>query len=186
MLSKKSVLLASCFSVVIVAGCGTPYKKPMDMEDAKYWQRKNSTSALYLQGPKAQQILHQNIAECVAEISELERLGEIRRAIPANYNTGNTLEERTASQETLDQWDSPERDGYLYNEHLDYTDFETCMDVNGWERVEYLPYNALDKANKDYLERYGRRPDNRYGNRENVTSLDPAAQNPPPYENTNE
>lgn len=185
MFSKKTVLLATCFSAIAVTACGNNYRKPIDIEDAYYWQRKNSSSALYLRGPKAQQLLHQDIASCTNEVTELERLGEIRRAIPANYYTGNTVEERTASQKTLDQWDSPEKDGYLYGEHLDYHDFEGCMVYKGWERVEYLPHGELERANKEYMDRYGKKR-TRYGNRENVTTLDPAAQNPPPYENTNE
>ncbi len=185
---KKSILLTSCISVLAISACGTSnYRKPVDMEDAKYWQRKNSTSALYLQGPKAQQILHKNIAGCVGDISELQKLGEIRRAIPANYNSGNTIDKRTASQETLDQWDSPERDGYLYSEHLEYHDFETCMNFKGWERVNFLPTSDIDKANQAYMDRYGRKGrGSTDGNRENVTTLDPVAQNPAPYENTNE
>lgn len=185
MLSKKAVLFVTCFSALAVTACEYTHREPLKIENAYYWQRKNSSSAIYMRGPKAQQLLHQDIASCTHEITELERLGEIRRAIPANYNTGNTLEERTASQETLDQWDSPDKDGYLYGEHLDYHDFEGCMIYKGWERVEYLPYNELDRANKEYLDRYGKKR-TRYGKRENVTSLDPAAQNPPPYENTNE
>lgn len=184
---KKSALLASCFSALVIVACGGPgYATKNQLEDAKYWQRKNSTSALYLQGPKAQQKLHMDISSCVNEISELEKLGEIRRAIPANYNTGNTMEQRTASQKELDQWDSPERDGYLYAEHLDYHDFETCMDVKGWERVNFLPTSDIDKANQAYLDRYGKKKGGRFGNRENVTTLDPIAQNPPPYMNTND
>ena len=140
MISKKASLLLTTFIALGLGACAAPYSKPSDMEDAKYWQRKNASSALYLQGPKAQQMLHENIATCVTEISELERLGEIRHAIPANYNSGNTLEaERTASQQKLDEWDSPQRDGYLYNEHLEYHDFETCMTAKGWERLSYLP-----------------------------------------------
>ncbi len=155
------------------------------MEDAKYWQRKNASSALYLQGPKAQQMLHKGISECVTEIGELEKLGEIRRAVPSSYNSGNSIEIRTASQGTLDQWDSPDRDGYLYAEHLDYHDFETCMGAKGWERVEFLPYSAADKARDDYLKRYGKKLKRGKSSRENVTSLHTEKQTPPPYKNMN-
>lgn len=189
MISKKSILVVSCFSLLALTACeGSNFlQKHPNMEDAKYWQRKSASSALYLQGPKAQQMLHKNIAACVTEINELENLGAVRRAVPANYNSGNTTEARTASQETLDQWDSPQRDGYLYAEHLDYHDFETCMDAKGWERAEWLPYTQADKARKDYLERYGKKKkDGVDGDREVVTTLNPSAQNPPPYENTNE
>lgn len=186
MISKKSVLTLSCFSALMVAACASNYATPKKLEDAKYWQRKNSSSALYMRGPKAQQILHKSISECVYEVNELEKLGEIRRAVPSNYNSGNTEEQRTAAQEELDDWDSPERDGYLYAEHIDFHDFETCMDVKGWERVQFLPHSDVDLANEAYLDRYGRKKKKSYGDRENVTSLNPSAQNPPPYENTNE
>jgi hypothetical protein len=178
---NKFVFPLSLASVVALTACSG-----VNIEDAKYWQRKNASSSLYLQGPKAQQMLHQNIAGCVNEIKELEKLGEIRRAVPANYNSGNELNTRTASQAELDQWDSPERDGYLYAEHSDYHDFETCMDAKGWERVEYLPYKEADRAREDYLDRYVRKKKKTYGDRENVTTLHTYSQNKPPYEDTNE
>ncbi len=178
---KKFVLPLSLASLVAASACS-----PVNIDDAKYWQRKNASSSLYLQGPKAQQMLHQNIAGCVNEIKELEKLGEIRQAIPANYNSGNQLDQRTASQQELDQWDSPARDGYLYAEHSDYHDFETCMDYKGWERVEYLPFEEADRAREDYLDRYVRKKKKSYGDRENVTTLHIYSQDPPPYEDLNE
>ncbi len=156
-----------------------------DLEDAQYWQRKNSTSALYLQGPKAQQTLHQDIAACVNSINELQRVGQMRRVIPADAQDGrvpdpNTPEGRMAG------WDTPARDGYLRAEHTEFHDFETCMDYKGWERVEYLPYQAADKARRDYLDNMGYTK-NRPGtsNRELVTSVHAPAQNPAPYEDLN-
>ena len=171
----KTPLLSSCFAALILSACSTGFlhSKP-DMEKAEYWQRQSATSAIYMQGPKAQQILHQDIANCTVEIRELENLGEIRRAVPATYQSNNQL----------DEWNTPARDGYLYNEHLDYADFESCMIAKGWERAEYLPYSDADKARKDYLKSSERKD---YGDdRENVTSLNPAKQNPPPYENLND
>ena len=185
MTSKKSILTLSVFSTLMVAACANNYTSPKKLEDAKYWQRQNSSSALYMRGPKAQQMLHKNISECVYGVNELEKLGEIRRAIPSNYTSGNS-QNRTAAQQELDQWDSPERDGYLYNEHIDYHDFETCMNTKGWERVQFLPHSDVDIANKAYMDRYGKKKKSSYGSRENVTTLDPYSQNPPPYENTNE
>lgn len=188
-MSKKIILLCATATISLTACSGNilPKRNPT-IEDAKFWQRNSASSALYLQGPKAQQMLHQDMASCVVEIRELENLGEIRRAIPANYNSGNTIEHRTASQEELDQWDSPNRDGYLYNEHLDYHDFETCMDAKGWERVEYLPYEDADKAREDYLKKYkgGKTRRNREKDREYVTTLNPRKQNPPPYKDLND
>lgn len=183
----KYTLLLSGLSVLILTACETgTYATKAKLEDAQYWQRKNSSSALYLQGPKAQQMLHQDIATCTNEISELTNLGEIRKAIPANYSGGNTAEKRTASQKELDQWDSPARDGFLRNEHLDYTDFETCMTFKGWERVEFLPFSTADKARKAYLNQYGVNSKQSTGRRENVTTLEPAAQTPPPFKDLNQ
>lgn len=176
-MSKKYLLIASALTVT---ACGSG----PNLEKAEFWQRHNASSALYMQGPKAQQLLHQDIANCTVEIRELENLGEIRRGMPANYHTGNSLEERTAAQRTLDGWDTPERDGYLYNEHLDYADFETCMVSKGWERAEYLPYTDADKAREDYKKRTKGSYPNKY--EEEVVTIHPDAQNPPPYKNLND
>lgn len=35
-------------------------------ENARYWQRKDTTDAIYQQGPKAQQMLFQDMARCTA------------------------------------------------------------------------------------------------------------------------
>ena len=159
---KSRFFILSLLSIGTLTACGH-YEKEVDMKDAKYWQRKNATSALYLRGPKAQQILHMNISECVSKLKELEKLGEIRKALPAEYADGGDLS----------RWDTPKRDGYLYAEHADYHDFETCMDSKGWERVEYLPYDEAAKARYDYQKRYGKK---RYGGmksgRQVVTSVD--------------
>ena len=169
-----SLLALTTLGLTACSGGGAP-----KMEDAKYWQRNNASSALYLQGPKAQQMLHQDISKCVSEIKELERLGEIRRAVPATYNSGNEIEKRTVADKNLDQWQTPLRDGFLHSEHLDYHDFETCMGAKGWERVEHLPYDKAHLARQEYLDKYGpkKTKKNSLGNRENVTTLDPAAQN---------
>ena len=178
MLMKHLILSFSALATLSLTACssflggGSP-----KMESAKYWQRSNASSALYLQGPKAQQMLHQDISRCVYEIRELERLGEIRRAVPATYNSGNEIEHRTIADKNLDKWQTPLRDGFLHSEHLDYHDFETCMGAKGWERVEHLPYDKAHLARQEYLGQYGSKKKSGFGNRENVTTLDPAAQN---------
>ncbi|MFA5591808.1 MAG: hypothetical protein WC989_00650 [Micavibrio sp.] len=143
---KTPLLLLLSFSALAVAACQATPK----MEDAQYWQRKNSTSALYLRGPKAQQTLHTDIASCVNEISELERMGAIRDAIPADTERGRVPDPNSADGK-LRKWDSPKRDGFLYAEHFNYTDFEGCMDYKGWERIEALPYGQAHNARQDYL-----------------------------------
>ncbi len=185
LLSVLTVIPVLTLSACNGSGLNLNNSKPK-IENAKYWQRSSASSALHLQGPKAQQILHADIATCVNEISELEKLGEIRRAVPANYNSGNVIEHRSASQQKLDQYDTPQRDGFLYSEHLDYHDFETCMNAKGWERLEHLPYQEADLARKNYLERYGKKSKNNLGGRENVTTLHKTSTNFPTQIGVNE
>ncbi len=172
MMPFKTILVASCLSALSLSACSTGPK----IEEAKYWQRSSASSSLYMQGPKAQQKLHMDISSCVSNVKELEQLGEVRRAVPANYNSGNEIEPRTASERRLDQWETPFRDGYLYGEHLDFHDFETCMTYKGWDRLEHLPYTDADLARRDYLERYGSKKKPTIGPRENVTTLHPDVQ----------
>ncbi len=160
---RKILMLACALSLT---ACASEY----NLEDAQYWQRKNTTSALYLQGPKAQQTLHMDIASCVNEISELQRVGELRRAIPADTVNGKVLDPATPSGR-MAQWETPKRDGYLLAQHGNYHDFETCMDFKGWERVEYLPYSAADRARDDYVNTMAGKKRPGASDRENVTSV---------------
>jgi hypothetical protein len=144
---KFAAITLLSLSTLSLAACQVPPK----LEDAQYWQRKNATSALYLRGPKAQQTLHQDIANCVTEIDELERLGPLREAIPADTQNGQVLDPNSPNGD-LANWDSPKRDGFLYAEHFNYTDFEGCMNYKGWERVENLPYDQLSKSRQEYMD----------------------------------
>lgn len=112
----------------------------------QYWQRVSTSSALYLRGPKAQQMLNRDIAKCVVELRELERLGAVRDAIP-EYAEGLVMSEEEAR---LNGWDTPERDRDLYAEHEDYIDFEGCMLSKGWERIKYVPYDTAGQAQENY------------------------------------
>lgn len=142
-----SLAVLSVSALAMLAACNVPPK----LEKAQYWQRKNATSALYLRGPKAQQTLHKDIADCVTEIDELERLGPLREALPADTQNGK-VPDPNSGEGRLRKWDTPKRDGALYAEHFDYTDFEGCMDYRGWERVESLPYDQAKTARDDYME----------------------------------
>lgn len=113
----------------------------------QYWQRVHASSAIYLQGPKAQQILNRDIARCVTELRELERLGAVKDAIP-EYAEGIVLSEAEAH---LAGWDTPERDEDLYAEHNDYSDFEGCMLEKGWERIKYVPFEVAEQSRHNYL-----------------------------------
>lgn len=177
---RRSILIATA-SVAVLTACASEPK----IEDAQYWQRSSVTSAIYLEGPKAQQTLHEDITTCTNEINELQRLGAIRRAIPAETVNGQVPDPETP-QGRMAEWDSPERDGYLRAEHSDYHDFETCMMAKGWERVEYLPYATADRARQEYLNNMNKDRNRVLKNRENVTSVHVRAQDPPPFKNLNQ
>ena len=145
--TKKHIALLLSFSTLALVACAVPPK----LEDAQYWQRKSATSALYMRGPKAQQTLHKDIADCVTEIDELERLGPLREALPADTNAGR-VPDPNSPEGKMAKWDTPKRDGYMYAEHFNYTDFEGCMNYKGWERVENLPYDLATKSRHEYLE----------------------------------
>ncbi len=115
-------------------------------EKGQYWQRVSASSALYLRGPKAQQMLNRDIARCVTELRELERLGAVRDAIP-DYVDGIVL---TETEARLAGWDTPERDEELFAEHSDYIDFEGCMIAKGWERIKYVPFDVDEQAQENY------------------------------------
>lgn len=153
MMKKTALLLLSALTITTACERSTP----PHLERADYWQRSDVTSAIYMRGPKAQQTLHKNIAGCTNEIRELQRLGSIRRATPADTHNGHVHNPRTPEGK-LATWNSPERDGFLFAEHLDYHDFETCMLSKGWERVENLPHDVARESRTNYLETvYGHR-----------------------------
>ena len=121
--------------------------KPRFTKGGQFWQRTSASDALYLQGPKAQQMLHRDISRCVTELRELERLGVLKNAIPA-HDTGHIM---TDDEIMMADWDSPERDKHLFAEHSNYTDFESCMDTKGWERIEHVPYSTAQKGRNNYI-----------------------------------
>jgi hypothetical protein len=104
-------------------------------------------------------------------LRELERLGAIKDAIP-EYAEGLVLSDAEAE---LAKWDTPERDEHLFAEHHDYHDFEGCMLAKGWERVQHLPFNVVDEAQKNYIKshvRYRNRyPENKPGYDNNFDQL---------------
>ena len=153
-MKHTSLLLLSAFSVLSLAAC-TDMNKELD-ENARYWQRKDTTDAIYQQGPKAQQMLFQDIANCTATINELQRLGAIREAVPPETfdNNGNVINPDTPDGR-LANWDSPKRNGYMRTEYYDYTDFEGCMDNKGWERTKYNNYKMVDRARDTYIDTIG-------------------------------
>lgn len=116
------------------------------IDRGQYWQRTDASESIYMRGPKAQQILNRDIARCVTDLKELERLGQLKATIPTDYQ-GRVLD--PDELEMLDH-DTPERDGHLFSEHFDYHDFESCMRNNGWERIKHVPYDVAKRAIETY------------------------------------
>ncbi|MCB1652105.1 MAG: hypothetical protein KDI46_08640 [Alphaproteobacteria bacterium] len=143
---KHSFLVLGVIATFALPACETA--KAVGDVGGEFWQRTNASESIYLQGPKAQQILNRDISRCVVELRELERLGAVKNAIPTDL-AGHVLRE---DQLEMADWDSPERDKQLFAEHSDYTDFESCMGEKGWERVEHVPYNISRKGRENYLE----------------------------------
>lgn len=146
-------LICAFSSIIVISGCsGVTAKEAIEL-NGQYWQRVNASSAIYTRGPKAQQILNRDIARCVVEMRELERLGEIHNAIPKYVDQGRVLSEAEANLEGID---SPERDEELLREHVDYHDFEGCMIAKGWERTKFVPFNIAEQSRKNYLKTHAK------------------------------
>ena len=165
-MSRYSILLMGVAASLALAACSS--SRDITDEELRnrghYWQRSSATSALYLRGPKAQQMLHRDLSRCVVEIRELERLGSIRHHMPAETENG-TFPDPASSEGQLAGYETPEKEGYLYAEHLDYHDLESCMMSKGWERVEHVPYNVGERARETYIETIvGEQYQSKYGN----------------------
>lgn len=146
-------LVIGCAVVGLLSACSSDTVSLADLKNkAHFWQRSDATSAIWQRGPKAQQLLNKDIAQCVVEIRELERLGTIKRAIPNDTNPRGDVYEPGTPRGKMAIWDTPERDGYMRSEHSDYHDFETCMMAKGWERVENVPYNVAETGREVYVE----------------------------------
>lgn len=135
---RYSLIAASVFALALTA-CATQ----ADLDKTQnYWQRTDTDSALYMRGPKAQHMLHQDISSCVAELKELQRLGSIRKAIPTG---GTQVPSYDPNNSMINAYNTPNRDGPLYAEYYDYVDFEGCMMEQGWQRaVVMTPQQRVD------------------------------------------
>lgn len=145
-----SITLSACET----AGSARDLNK-VEMQIAKngqYWQRSDATSAVWQTGPKAQQLLNRDIAACVTTLGELERLGQIKSAFPAEKK--DTVTTADAAQKELMGNDTPERDGNLLMEPTQYNDFEACMRTKGWERVLYVPHDVAQRGAEGYMDNH--------------------------------
>ena len=152
---KFMSLVLTGAALVSLAACSSTPTESQLMRNADYWQRTSTSEAIFQRGPKVQQMLNRDIARCVTELREVERLGFLRTNIPGN-NTAAGAPNPDMPEGALAQWETPERDGYLYAEHSDYHDFEECMMAKGWERVEYIPYDDAKQSRADYIDAINR------------------------------
>lgn len=145
----------SCLTSLVLAGCGTDMTKEFE-ENGRYWQRIGTTDSIYQQGPKAQQMLFQDLATCTSIINEMERMGAIKEAVPAetwDVDANKVIPETPKAR--MANWDTPERDGYMRTEMYDFHDFEGCMTFKGWERTRYVNFKTEERARDTYLETLG-------------------------------
>lgn len=144
---KRSALYISSAALLTASACAPNVNKQID-DQGQYWQRAHVSEAIWLQGPKAQQTLNRDIARCVTELRELERLGSIKNSIKTDLS-GRVID---PDEKKMEDWDTPEHDKYILAEHTDYHDFEGCMLDKGWERVKYVHYDRAAQARQDYLD----------------------------------
>lgn len=141
---------------LLIGGLAACASEPVDRvalrHNSHFWQRTDATSAIYMRGPKAQQMLNRDISRCVSELRELHRLGAIRRVTPAEIDEYGIVPDPNTAEGALATWGTPERDGFLRAEYMEYHDFETCMMDRGWERLEHAPYDIADEGRDDYIE----------------------------------
>lgn len=151
MVNKALIIAVSAATVALSACTATPIREK-DLDNAHYWQRASASDAIYQRGPKALQMLHRDISRCVVEIKELERMGTLRKAMPADNTPYNELPAPKGARAVVEDWDTPEREGALYAEMGDYYDFESCMNFKGWERIDNVPYDVEAKARETFRE----------------------------------
>lgn len=142
MTKRFPFLLVAIAAVSMTSACSNVAK----FKESQYWQRTNVSESVYMRGQKAQQILNRDIARCVTDLRELERLGQLRGTIPVNP-AGKVL---NPDEQKLSSYDLPETDAALWAEHSDYHDFTTCMGSKGWERTTTIPYDVAERAEYTY------------------------------------
>lgn len=153
-MTKLSSLLLIATAALALTACAQDIRYELET-DAQYWQRIDTTDMIYQRGPKAQQMLFRDIARCTTELKEMERLGALRNTIPDDAYGNQEPPTPGSPDSRMADWDSPERQGYLYAEHYPYSDFETCMTYKGWERTRYINTDTQRRSWNDYLDAVG-------------------------------
>ena len=136
MTTNRILLFIGISTLAMTAGCSS---NTPDLEHAQYWQRSTVYESIYMNGTKAQEMLNRDIARCVTELKELERLGQLDNPVP------------TDDKQILSKVDTPERDGYLFAEHKNYTNFESCMDHAGWERTSNITPETAERSRRNFF-----------------------------------
>lgn len=150
---KYSYLALAGVAFIALTGCNAEtVNKQEYLKQAHFWQRANVTEAIYMNGPKAQQVLLHDISDCVTELHELYRLGAIRAAVPGDKVKAGKIPAPHDPRDAMAGWETPGRNGYMLAEHSDYHNFETCMISKGWERTEHVPYAVAEKSRETYTE----------------------------------
>ena len=121
-------------------------------QEYHYWQKHDPGSALYLTGVKAQQMLEQDISECVHVIIEMTKLSDVRGKVPAPFQPMGSQDQKevTEAMNGLPRWDVPEYIRDLRVDHTDYHDFDGCMAFKGWQRVKYVAPETERRAKEIY------------------------------------
>jgi nitrous oxide reductase accessory protein NosL len=146
-------LTLSLAALMLTACVGIPYDSAKARRDlyqkGEFWQRADASSTIWMQGPKAQQVLNRDLARCVTELNELVQLGQIKSIWPAEAR--DVARAKNQAHANLMRWETPGRDGAMLAEDGQYLDFESCMKTKGWERVLHVPYTTADRAADNYM-----------------------------------
>lgn len=142
---RLSHLLVLACSVLALSACSS-------QREFHYWQKRDPSSALYLTGVKAQQMLEQDIGECVHVVIEMTKLADVRGKVPAPFQPMGSVDQKevTDAMNGLPRWDVPEYIRDLRVDHTDYHDFDGCMNHKGWQRVKYVAPETERRANEVY------------------------------------
>ena len=136
----------------LISSCTSDQREIHHVEkDSQYWQRVDTTSAVHMQGPKAQYMLNRQIARCRSELRERARLDMLRETIPADNASDGQAPNPESAAGQMAQYDTPARVGPVRTEHHDFVDFTSCRHNHGWERVRYLDDQRAADGRRDYL-----------------------------------
>ncbi len=148
----SSRLFAILLCAALLSACASQPPRPAKLKpDAYYWQRVDAASSALMQGPKAQQMLERDMANCALEIRELEKLAAIRHIPPKQrkYERRPTRKQSEIARTA----DKTHTDPVVRAPYLPYHDFQACMNYKGWELLEEDKYEIAEEDAQDYADR---------------------------------